>query len=154
MGTTSSVGTSDPATGRWTLRPVLYDGAPSTTLPSLQRIWATTCSRDTTAFIDAVLGHDWTSLDPDTQSRTTPDPGSTLLIAGVGTAINPAAVLNATGDPGQDGPISIAPAVGRVLLDGEYVYLISSHDDTIHVVSLRDPWADPQVHPFDAHHHP
>ncbi|GLI03711.1 hypothetical protein [Phytohabitans aurantiacus] len=87
MSTHCLVGTinaDDPATIR--VRHVHFDGHPTNILPTLDRIWSTTCAHDATALLEALLAHEWSYLDADVTADTSVTFAGERPVPGVGVA--------------------------------------------------------------------
>ncbi|WP_433688011.1 hypothetical protein ACQP0I_04130 [Micromonospora carbonacea] len=124
MGTPCYVGVSDPAGPAIVRARYVHDGCPSSLIPQLRGIWATTTRRDTNTLIEAVLAHDWAYLRSDTTPNTRSLPGQ-HPISGVGMT------LDAT-DPE---PATVFPLHRAVDLGASWIYLINPADSTIAVHS-------------------
>ncbi|MBF9134728.1 hypothetical protein I0C86_38230 [Plantactinospora sp. S1510] len=125
MGTPCYVGTADPAQPTIVrVRYVLFDGYPSSLIPQLRAIWASTARRDTSALIDAVLAHDWEYLGPDLASGIQPFPNQ-HRVAGVGTTL----------DDTSAEPVTVFPLSCASDLVASWIYLINAADDTVAVYS-------------------
>ncbi|ROO52841.1 hypothetical protein EDC02_7785 [Micromonospora sp. Llam0] len=125
MGTPCYVGAADPA--RPTIvraRYVHFDGNPSSVIPQLRGIWATTTRRDTRALIDAVLAHDWDYLGPDLAPDPRPVTGQ-HHVAGVGMTL----------DDTDPEPLTVFPLSRAVDLVATWIYVINPVDDTVTVHS-------------------
>ncbi|WJK33148.1 hypothetical protein [Solwaraspora sp. WMMA2065] len=125
MGTPCYVGAADPARPAVVrARYVHVNGNPSSVIPHLRRIWATTTRRDTHALIDAVLAHDWDHLGPDPTPDPRPTPGQ-HHVRGVGMTL----------DDTDPEPLTVFPLSLAVDLVATWIYVINPADDTVTVHS-------------------
>ncbi|WP_018588554.1 hypothetical protein [Salinispora arenicola] len=125
MGTPCYVGAADPAQPTIVrARYVHFDGYPSSLIPQLRGIWATTSRRDTNALIDAVLAHDWDYLGPDLIPDPQPFAGQ-HHVAGVGMTL----------DDTAPEPLTVFPLSRAVDLVASWIYVINPADDTVTVHS-------------------
>lgn len=125
MGTPCYVGAADPAQPSIVrARYVHADGYPSSLVPQLRGIWASTAHRDTTALINAVLAHDWDHLEADVTPGRASMPGR-HPVAGVGVTL----------DNTSQEPATVFPLHRASDLAASWIYLINPADDTVTVHS-------------------
>jgi hypothetical protein len=125
---------ADPATAR--VRHVHSDGQPAYILPALDQIWSATCGHDTTALIEALLAHHWSSLGADVTADTAVTFTGEQPVPGVGMA--------SEFDTGSQ--VELLPVTGR-FDHVQWVFLIDPAQATI---TAYDP--DDLTTPITVHH--
>lgn len=144
MSTHCLVGTinaDDPATIR--VRYVHFDGHPTRILPTLDRIWSTTCVNDATALVETLLAHEWSYLGADVTADTTVTFAGERPVPGVGVA----------SEFDADNTVETLPvhsAVDHV----RWVYLIDPAQSTVAVYDPAELTAPLNVHHLTDPSHP